>query len=250
MSKLAPSGVAVAGGIVGLAAVATVVGMGSTAGATGQATEAVRPAAAAPLAPLADITDVYAWMAGSNIDLVMDVSPSDNGANAFGPSVLYAFHLTSKAGLGLTTTAGTETRVILQFASNTSVEAWVTDATGTTVKDFVTGDPSNPAGITSIQGKIRVFAGRRSDPRFFDQSGLTTALSTLAGVNTTATHDSAGCPLLASGQALTIRNQLQTGPDAYTGKNVMAIVVQVDKSLINVGTNTTVSVWGATHAGA
>jgi hypothetical protein len=248
LSKLAPSGVALAGGVVGLAAVAAVVGMGSTAGATGQATEAVRPSAAAPLAPLADITDVYAWMAGSNIDLVMDVSPSDDGTHTFGTGVLYAFHLTSKTGLGLTDPNGTETRVILSFASNTSVQAWVTDAAGTTIKDYVTGDPSNAAGITSIHGKIRVFAGRRSDPRFFDQSGLATALSTLS--SSISTRDNAGCPLLTSGQALTVRNQFKAGPDAYAGKNVMAIVVQVDKSLVNVGTNTAVSVWGSTHAGA
>lgn len=250
MNKLAPSRTAVAGGVVGLAAVLAWVGIGSTAGAAGQVSAPVRPAAAAPLVPLADITDVYAWMAGSNIDLVMDVSPADNGQNAFGPGVLYAFHLTSKTGIGVTTSDGTETRVILQFASGTSVQAWVTDAAGATIKDYVTGDPSNPAGITSIHGKIRVFAGRRSDPRFFDQSGLTNALATLATTSMTTNRDNAGCLLLSSGQALTERNQLQAGPDAYAGKNVMAIVVQVDKSMINVGTNTAVAVWGSTHAGA
>lgn len=248
MSKLARSGRTLAGGVVGLAAACAVVGIGSTAGATGQATEAVRPAAATPLPPLADITDVYAWMTGSNIDLVMDVSPADNGQNAFGSDVLYAFHLTSKAGLGLGTTDGTETRVILQFDSNTSVKAWVTDADGKTIKDFVSGNPSIPAGITSIHGKIRVFAGRRSDPRFFNQAGLTSALSTLSKSITSS--DAAGCPFLTSGQALMVRNQLTTGPDAFAGKNVMAIVVQVDKSLVNVGTNTAVAVWGSTHAGA
>jgi hypothetical protein len=241
LNKLAPSGRALAGAVVGLAAVAAVVGIGSTAGA------------ATPLAPLADITDVYAWMAGSNIDLVMDVSPADDGKNAFGPGVLYAFHLTSKTGTGLTTSDGTETRVILQFASNTSVQAWVTDAAGTTLKDYVTGDPSNPAGITSIHGKIRVFAGRRSDPRFFDQSGLTNGLASLANAmttNGTMAIDLAKCPTLMVGQAQTVRNQFNAGPDAFVGKNVMAIVVQVDKSLINVGTNTAVAVWGSSHAGA
>ena len=239
MSKLATVGRALAGGIVGLAAIAAVVSLGSTAGATGQATgdvagRAVRPAAVAPLDPLAAITDVYAWMAGANIDLVMDVSPADDGSHAFGPGVVYAFHLTSKAGLGIANPDGTETRVILQFASNTSVQAWVTDATGAAIKDYVTGDPSNPAGITSIHGKIRVFAGRRSDPRFFDAIGLSNALTALnMPVGPPTTKDGAGCPMLSSSQGLSVRSQLVAGPDAFTGKNVMAIVVQVDKSLVS-----------------
>jgi hypothetical protein len=81
--------------------------------------------------PMADITDVYAWMTGSNLNLVMDVSPSDDGTRSFAPAVQYVFHVTSKAGLGVGDPGGTETQVILRFASNTSVECWVTSAGGT-----------------------------------------------------------------------------------------------------------------------
>src|SRR5262249_47839767 len=90
--------------------------------------------------PMADITDLYAWMTGTNLNLVMDVSPLDDGTRRFGPSVLYVFHVTSKSGLGVGNAGGTETKVICRFASNTSVQCWVTNADRTITKDYVTGD--------------------------------------------------------------------------------------------------------------
>jgi hypothetical protein len=216
---------------------------------TAQVSQTAGVAPAAATNPMATIADVYAWMMGSNIELVMDVSPLDDGSHSFDPSVQYVFHLTSKPGLGFNMPGlGTETRVILQFASSTSVQGWVTDATGTTTKDYVTGDPSNPAGITSIHGKIRVFAGPRSDPRFFNATGFASGLAQLG--TELLPKDGAGCPVINAAQSASIRNLLITGGDTYDQKNVMAIVVAVDKSLVNLTGNTTVAVWGSTHAGS
>lgn len=213
----------------------------------GQAADRVTAAPAA--SPMADITDVYAWMAGSNLNLIMDLSPQDNGTNAFGPDILYAFHLTSKPGLGLGTAGGTETQVICRFASNTSAQCWV--VSGGATKDYVTGDPSNTAGVTSPSGKVRVFAGRRSDPAFFNLSGFNAAMSGFAPqLGVPNTSDVAGCPnRVAPDRFLTLRTQLGTGSDSFAASNVMAIVVQIDKSLVNTGSNATVAVWGSTHAG-
>lgn len=199
--------------------------------------------------PTADITDLYAWMIGANLNLVMDVSPMDDGTHSFDPGVLYVFHLTSKAGLGVGAAGGAETRVICKFASNTSVACWVADATGT--RDYVTGDPSNTAGVTSLRGKVRVFAGRRSDPMFFNQSGFAAAVPMLKAIPVTPPPDAAGCPqALDVGGALTVRNLLHAGGDTFATANVLALVVQIDKSLVNTGSNTTVAVWGSTHAGS
>lgn len=196
--------------------------------------------------PMADITDVYSWMTGSNLNLVMNLSPIDDGVRSFGPAVLYVFHLTSKPGLGVGAPGGTETKVIFRLASNTSIQGWVTDATGT--KDYVTGDPSNTAGVTSNLGKIKVFAGRRSDPFFFDAAGFQTAATSLG--MTTLNPDRGGCPTaIDQAQAAGLRAQLASGTDAFATANVMAIVVQIDKSLVTTGTNTTVAVWGSTHLG-
>lgn len=230
------------------------------AGRTGQgraATPEVRtkaaPRASAPTVastPMADIADVYAWMADPYLNLIMDVSSLDDGAQAFGPSVTYAFHLTSKAGRGVFIATGTETRVICRFDSNTAVACWV--VSGDATKDYVAGDPSRTAGVASTTGKLRVFAGRRSDPRFASRTAFDTGAASFSAAVAGATLDGAKCPTgtqVANGVPM-VRAKLTAGPDDYTQTNVMAIVVQIDKSLVNVGTNTTVAVWGSTHAGA
>jgi len=195
---------------------------------------------------MADITDVYAWVNGSNLNLIMDVSPSDDGTHGFSPAVLYVFHLTSKSGPAVNAPGGPETRVICRFDASTSVECWV--VSDTTTKDYVSGDPSNTAGVTSLLGRVKVFAGRRSDPFFFNQTGFTNAIANYKSLNTGA-PDGALCPVgLLAGQAATIRNLLATGPDDFATANVMAIVVQVDKSLVTAAGMNVVAVWGSTHA--
>lgn len=204
--------------------------------------------AAPPADPMAVITDVYAWMTGSNLNLVMDVSPSDDGSHRFGPGVAYVFHVTSKTGIGLGVASGIETQVLCRFDAATHVQCWVQDPAG--VKDFVDGDPSGTAGVASRRGKVRVFAGRRSDPAFFNATGYASAVTAFQGFG--AATDPASCPLISDLQADQIRAALGTGGDAYAASNVMALVVQIDKSLVNAvsstGSNNVVSVWGATHA--
>jgi hypothetical protein len=73
-----------------------------------------------------------------------------------------------------------------------------------------------------------------------------------------------GCPILTTapmgGQAGTLQAMLTTPRtpgqggcpagqiDCFANFNVNAIVLQVDKSLLNSGTQTLTSVWGSTHA--
>lgn len=243
MTKLASLGLTarglMGGGLAGLAIAAVLAGKGQAADRAGSPALATNP--------MADITDVYAWMEGSNLELIMDVSPQDTGTLGFGPGVLYVFHLTSRPGLDVTSSAGPETRVICRFASTNSVQCWVTSAAGT--KDYVAGDPSNVAGVISPSGKVKVFAGRRSDPAFFKLSGFNAAMTTFAGYAGSA-PDLAGCPTgVDGGKATGLRTTLATGSDNFATSNVMALVVQVDKSLVNTSPNTVVAVWGSTHAG-
>ena len=220
-----------------------------------QGLAADRAAAAPAVDPMADITDVYAWMAGSKLNLVMDVSSHDDGTHAFSSAVLYAFHLTSKPRLGLGEPAGTETQVICRFKSSTDLQCWI--VSGGAAKDYVTGDPSNTAGVTSPSGRVKVFAGPRSDPAFFNLSGFNTAMAGFAPqLGVPGTTDSAGCPGgVLPDKFVTLRRQLGNPPDGGTGSdsfatsNVMAIVVQIDPALVNTSTNTVVAVWGSTHAG-
>src|SRR5690348_2664374 len=126
---------------------------------TGQAADHL-DAPAASANHMADITDVYAWMnqMATKVNLVMDVSPADDNTMApFVPSVQYAFHAVSHPGANVAAAfgaPGTESKIICTFASDTSIQCWVVGQDGSTL-DYVTGDPSNAAGLTSADGKVR-----------------------------------------------------------------------------------------------
>ena len=153
--------------------------------------------------------------------------------------------------------------MICTFTADTSIQCWV--AAGTTAKEYVTGDPST-TGITSADGKLKVFAGRRSDPFYFNLGGLKTAVATTESVLADIGVDAAGCPITLNGSAgqfataaATLRTQLTTaqaaiGPcaasqiDCFANFNVKAIVVQLDKSVLLSGSDVLLSVWGSTHA--
>jgi hypothetical protein len=230
--------------------------------------------------PMADIGDVYAWMTSdtSKINLAMTVSPADDGTRSFSPAVQYVFHVSEYAGttnMAAYGTPPTEHRVICTFASNTSIQCWV--ATGSTLVDYIKGDPSATGGITSADGKMKVFAGRRSDPFFFNLGGFKTAVHDVElacgggttpgacpGVLAPPVSDAAGCPPVDATTANTLRTDLTaqaaasaiTAPcsgsdkDCFKNFNVMAIVVQIDKSLVLDSTHHLVSVWGSTHMGS
>lgn len=212
--------------------------------------------------PMADINDVYAWMDGTNLNLAMSVSPSDDDTLAFGPTVQYVFHVHSRRGIGIDEGQGTETRVLCTFESKTSAQCWV--LAGTMTRDYIKGDPSHPDGIVSQSGKVRLFAGRRSDPAFFNRQGFLAAMAAVkARLGPTPTLDAAGCPTGLSNAEVTmyagnLGAVLAPGPqcsaadptnpaDCFAGLNVQIILVQVDRDLVNSGNNRAVGVWASTH---
>jgi hypothetical protein len=214
--------------------------------------------------PLADINDLYTWMDGTNLILAMSISPADADTRVLEPDVQYVFHVHSKTGLGVGVAGtGVETRVICQFKSNSSGECWVVDAASDMVKDYVSGNPSSTTGISSASGKVRLFAGRRSDPFFFNLQGFRSAigkLTTRLGQNPPVMFDAAGCPSNLNnpevvGMATDLGAQIVGQPpcstisrDCFSELNVRVILVQLDSALVNAGTNTTVGVWASTHA--
>ncbi|HEY4240050.1 MAG TPA: DUF4331 family protein [Kofleriaceae bacterium] len=259
MKKLAF--LAIAGGLAGM-------GLGALMSTPSQASDHLDATALAQN-PMADIGDIYAWMTTTNVDLAMTVSPADNGSRTFGTSVQYVFHIMSKTNISTigSPNLGTPSNVICTFASNTSVQCWVTDGAGA-VKDYVTGDPSNPAGIYSADNKVHVFAGQRSDPFFFNLQGFHDALGYFAthdlpGGSSGATYNGAGCPAITTTDATAIQSAIgepaqataaapcaTDNRDCFIHLNVMALVVQVDRSLLNDGANTIIGVWGSTNQGS
>ena len=221
----------------------------------------------AAMNPMADIGDVYAWMTpdASKVNLVMTVSPADDGTRHFDKSTQYVWHVTSRPGANVAAAfekPGTEVNVMCTFTSDTAIQCWV--ASGSTTLDYVAGDPST-TGVTSTDSKLKVFAGRRSDPFFFNLGGFHAAqayVEAQAGSGQIGAPDQAGCPPLttgAGGQAQTLQGLLTTAPtsdpicaagvlDCFANFNVKAIVVQVDKKLLLSGTDVLLSVWGSTYS--
>ena len=211
--------------------------------------------------PASDINDVYAFMDGSNVVLAMTVFPLADASAKFSDKTQYVFHTSSGSAFGTTTS---NVDVICTFDTAQKISCWV----GT--DDYVTGDASATAGISSTSGKTKVFAGKRADPFFFNLCGFRDAVGLVDSVEGTLTFDAAGCPTVGSA-ATAIQAKLaetgptadpgvssdpvttyckstgRTGPDDFAGFNTLSIVVSVDKTLLNKG-GALMSVWGATYS--
>lgn len=197
-----------------------------------------------------DINDVYAWAESDTLVLVMDTLPLAAADAKFSDAVQYAFHLESSAGFGQ---AGTKKDVICTFDAAQMIQCWVGDPAEGKVDDSVKGDASKAAGLTSDSGKIKVFAGVRADPFYFNLEGFQDAVSTVKSVAGMLTFDGAMCPMLDVNTATTLIGMLQgtnmgagAAENFFATVNTLSIVLEIEKSLVTGGGNT-VAVWGSTH---
>jgi hypothetical protein len=150
--------------------------------------------------PATDIADVYAWMSSdaSRVRLVLDIV-----ADRFSDAVQYVFHLESAAELG----PPSATRdLICTFDAEQKISCWLGD------DEYAGGDASRSPGITSASGRMRVFAGKRSDPFFFNAEGFSATISRVRVSTTALSFDEAGCPLLDQETANTLAGGLATDP--------------------------------------
>jgi hypothetical protein len=196
--------------------------------------------------PSADITDLFAWTAadGQHLNLVMNVFPAATTASKFSNTVQYVFHTSSTTAFG---TAATSTEdIICTFDAAQAISCWA----GT---EYVNGNANVETGIASTSGKLRVFAGLRDDPFFFNEAGFKNEVSTVQSAASSLTFDAAGCPAIDASTSTALLNILTHGAtstapavDFFSGFNVLAIVLQVDLSIVNKG-GPVVSVWGSTN---
>ncbi len=202
------------------------------------------PAASAD--PSADITDVFAWMSpdANKLYLVMDLVRNATAASKFSDSVQYVFHTTSRAKFGDPPSA--EVDVICTFNTAQQVQCWAGTAT------YVTGTAGSTAGITSSDGKMRVFTGLRDDPFFFNLAGFKETAKDVADAASGLSFDPAGCPQLDAATATALVTQLQTAPgggpaiDNFAHFNVLSIAIALDKSVVTKN-GPIVAVWGSTN---
>lgn len=225
--------------VAGLGLLAVAVQAGSDANA---ADHLDGPAATAD--PTADITDFLAWMSpdAANLRMTLNVVPFAGDDATFSDAVGYVFHVGSAPAFGEATQ---ETEILCAFYSATELECWLGD-------EYVVGDASDPAGITSDSGGLRVFAGPRNDPFFFEFGGFGAGVAAVKAAAPSLDFDADGCPQLDEKTAGSIVELLQSNPeggpaqDTFAGSNVMAIVVEVDVDLVN-GGGPVLAAWGSTH---
>jgi len=194
--------------------------------------------------PTTDITDVYTWLDGTNVVLVLNVAPLAMPGMKFSSAAQYVLHTASAPAFGM---AGTPVDIICTFDAMQKISCWV----GST--DYVTGDASAMSGITSTSGKVKVHAGLHDDPFFFNLSGFKDAVATVDGVEAALMFDPAGCPKVDMATSMALVGMLShtsmgTMPaaDFFAGKNVLSIVLSIDAKLLNAG-GPIMSVWASTN---
>jgi hypothetical protein len=203
--------------------------------------------------PTADITDTYAWLDGSNVVLILNVTPLAMTGAKFSDKVQYVLHTESSAKFGM---PGTKKDIICTFDAAQKISCWLGGSPTKAADDYVTGDAGATAGLMSTSGKVKVFAGLRDDPFFFNLDGFKDAVAAVDGAEASLTFDPSGCPAINGVTATALGKMLGgtmmgTMPpkDFFGGKNVLSIVLSIDKSLLNTG-GPILNVWGSTNKGA
>ena len=191
--------------------------------------------------PAADIGDLYAWTSpdGLRLNLALDIV-----GHRFSDRIQYVFHVDSARRAGRTIAT---TRIVCQFDAEGRIECWVADAT------HLAGDAAKEAGLTSTDGRVRVFAGLRNDPFFNNVRGTRSAYeAALTALKVGTSVDPAGCAALDQSVATEVLDRWRHtdgGPakDFLAGWTTAALVVSIDLKLVNRG-GPLLGVWASTHA--
>lgn len=182
-----------------------------------------------------DITDIYAFQSpadNSKMVFVLNtqglLSPGATGTAVFPSNVMYEFNIDNTGDFK-------EDLVIQCLVQNGKIRAYgpVAPASNTGLTSTViTSSPMTEASVTSYGASsptigtgsngIKLFAGPRDDPFFFDLAQFKAILGgTATGFN-------------------------NPGTDSFAGTNVMSIVVEVPKTML--GAAATINVWGETKS--
>ncbi len=197
--------------------------------------------------PAADINDVFVFPNGNNVVLAMTVSPfADKATAKFSDVTKYVFHVDSHASFAGATTKSTD--VICTFTTAQVASCWVGSA------DYVTGDASATAGISSASNKVKVFAGPRADPFYFYLTGFNAtrnaAIGAIPGLIAANAINGSGCPNLSAAQVTALQGLLTaTTQDQNDLKaaNVLGLTLEIDKSLLTANADEVISVWASTN---
>jgi hypothetical protein len=197
--------------------------------------------------PAADLAGLYAWMSrdGKKLNLVMTVWPDAPASAALSDRVQYVLHVRSGP-----TMRRTEAEVpILCQTAGSELECWA-GKTGLKVR----GDASRRSGLASADGRLRVFAGVSDNPLFWNRIGFERFVELAIGWKEALSgqEDGAQCGVFTQEQSDWAWYVLGRSADDhaprndFAGQNVLALVVQVDASVVTAG-GPIVGVWASTR---
>ena len=197
--------------------------------------------------PAADLGDLYAWLSpdAKKLNLVVTVWPAAPESAALSPHVQYVVHVRSGPAIRKTSK---EIPILCQTA-DAGLECWVGD-TGWHVR----GDASKREGLASSDGRVRVFAGLRDDPFFFNRVGFERFVERVKSWrdDLAPRRDGAGCTEFSQVQSDTAWYLLQRGVDDnppindYAGQRVIAIAIEIDAAIVSPG-GPILGVWASTR---
>lgn len=191
--------------------------------------------------PRADIGDFYAWTApdGRHLNLVMTIV-----GHSFSDRLDYVFHIDSGPRFGATRAT---VDISCRFAAATDVRCRAGDA------DEVTGDPTDPGGLVSRGGHVRLFAGLRDDPFFNNVRGTRAAYQVARrAMDDGVAIDAARCPAFDAATSREILDQWRH-TDGGPGRNFLAgwtpasIVISIDLALVTRG-GPVLAAWASTRS--
>jgi Domain of unknown function (DUF4331) len=201
-----------------------------------------------------DITDLFTWVDGNNTVLILNTYPGAVAATQFSNTLQYVFHTSSAMAYGAPTP--TPLNIIATFDTAQNISVWV----GTT--DYVSGNASTAAGLTSASGNVKVFAGLVDDPFFFNLGGFQDAEADVESAASGLAFGADKCPALSATISADLEADISgsnhgVGPavdffapvtGGYSG-NVLSIVLSIKTSLLTSG-GPIVGVWASTNMGS
>lgn len=201
------------------------------------------------LAPAADLSDLYVFSDSTDHDRVvfaLTVHPNATPGALFSEHVQYVIHTTASATFGAHDTPKNLICTFQGAAAPQLTTCWFG------AELVARGDANTEAGIASTDGKMKVFAGRRRNPLFFNRDGFDNMIAAYNAIQPPP-EMTAGCgpvgSLLKAGELATILRTPNPGNPAnsYEGSNVLALVVSLDRTLFAPSTTPYVSAWASTN---
>ncbi len=178
-----------------------------------------------------DITDVYAFQGANTSNMVFALNtqgllaPSATGAAKFDANTLMQINIDNNGD-------NVEDLVIQAIYDGTNIKFYGPVApTMTGLKSKLEGTPTATVAVTAYGASptvatgtngMQVFAGPRDDPFFFDLAQY---------------------KKIIAGTATSFNNP---GTDAFAGLNVLSVVVEVPKTLLNPPSSGKISIWAQT----